>query len=131
MQPQPRWIIIATVFTIIFICGSSCSYLSGYLRHRRHVEEAKASVLLENLKVMRRAIKQYTEDYKQAPAELNNLVEAGYLSAIPADPLTGSTTTWLLERENQQLNATRTQGIINVRSGAEGDDTDGVSYSKY
>ena len=129
MQKRPRLIIISAVLMIaaIFICSSSC----GYLRYRRHVKEVKASVLQENLAGMRRAIKQYTEDNKQAPTSLNSLLEAGYLTTIPTDPLTGSKTTWLLDRESQPLNAARTSGIINVRSGAEGDDPDGIPYSKY
>jgi len=129
MQSRPRLIVIAAVFIIatMCICSSSCFYL----RHRRNVAEAKASVLQENLAAMRIAIKQYTEGKKQAPTSLNELVEGGYLSTIPTDPLTGSKTTWLLDRESQPPSDARGPGIINVRSGAGGNDPDGTSYSKY
>jgi general secretion pathway protein G len=126
MQMRPRLIVTVAIFmtATICVCSSSCFYL----RHRRNVEK---SVLQENLAVMRNAIKQYTDDNKQSPTSLNELVEAGYLSTIPADPLTGSKTTWLLDRESPPLSAARTPGIINVRSGAEGNDQDGTPYRKY
>lgn len=129
MQTRSRLIVVAAVLTaaIIVISSGSCVYL----RHRRYVKEAKASVLRENLTAMRRAIKQYTEEYKQAPASLNDLVEAGYLSTIPPDPLTGLNTTWRFDRESSSASNATTPGIINVWSGAKGDDPDGIPLSKY
>lgn len=129
MQPRYRLIAFVTAFLIavMFICSNSCSYL----RYREHVKEAKASTLRDTLSVMRKAIKQYKENYGQAPLSLDNLVQTGYLPTIPADPLTNSRKTWLLDWEIQPVSHGRTPGIINVRSGAIGNGPDGTPYSKY
>ena len=129
MQMRYRLItlVAASLIAVTLLCSSSC----GYLRYRQHVERVKASVLRDNLSTMRRAIKEYKEDRKQAPQSLEDLLQAGYLSIIPADPVTESETTWLLDRENLPLSAGKTPGITNVRSGAVGDDPDGIPYSKY
>src|SRR5664279_586014 len=58
---------------------------------------AKEAVLKEDLHVLRQAIDAYTVDKEKAPQSLDDLVQAGYLKALPVDPMTRSNTTWVAE----------------------------------
>ncbi len=51
-------------------------------------------MLKEDLRVMRSAIDSYTMDKQKAPQSLDDLVQDGYLKAIPEDPMTKSRETW-------------------------------------
>src|SRR5438874_13185562 len=62
--------------------------------YRAVVVNAKETVLLDNLREMRRVIDQYTADKKKAPAALQDLVDAGYFRQLPVDPITNSNSTW-------------------------------------
>jgi len=56
--------------------------------YKNHVLRARESVLKQDLQAMRDAISQYTQDKNKAPQDLNDLVSAGYLRALPRDPFT-------------------------------------------
>lgn len=99
--------------------------------YNTHVKHAKEVTLRQDLDAMRRAIDNYTVDKQQAPQALNNLVAAGYLRAIPVDPLTGSAEGWITEQESEPFSPDVPVGIKNVRSAAEGTDTNGKAYSEY
>ena len=49
----------------------------------RSIKNAKEAVLKEDLHVMRNAIDSYTMDKRKAPQSLDDLVQTGYLKAIP------------------------------------------------
>src|SRR4029078_10726510 len=90
-----------------------------------HVRRAKEVVLKTNLDEMRRAIDKYTVDKEKAPSSLADLVSAGYLRKIPDDPLTRSAETWRTEMETETTSPEVAPGIKDVRSGAEGSDSEG------
>ena len=96
-----------------------------------HVRRAKEVVLKTNLDEMRRAIDKYTVDKEKAPQSLQDLVTAGYLRVIPVDPITRSSDTWRTEMETETASADIPPGIKDVRSGAEGTDVEGKSYTEY
>lgn len=96
-----------------------------------HIKRAKEVVLKTNLDEMRRAIDKYTVDKEKAPQALEDLVSAGYLRAVPIDPLTRSSDTWKTERETESPSPDVAPGINQVRSGAEGVDSEGRAYSEY
>src|SRR5262245_62480098 len=52
-----------------------------------HMRRAKEVVLQQNLWTMRRAIDFYSQDKEKPPANLEDLVSAGYLRELPKDPL--------------------------------------------
>src|SRR5579863_7738708 len=58
------------------------------------LKSAREAVLKEDLRVMRSAIDSYTMDKQKAPQSLDDLVQEGYLKAIPEDPMTKSRETW-------------------------------------
>jgi len=96
-----------------------------------HIKRAKEVVLRTNLDEMRRAIDKYTVDKEKAPSSLADLVSAGYLRKIPDDPLTRSAETWRTEMETETTSPEVAPGIKDVRSGAEGNDSEGKPYAEY
>lgn len=96
-----------------------------------HIRRAREVVLMQNLQEIRHAIDKYITDKEKAPQSLQDLVSAGYLRKIPDDPITKSTDTWQIEMEKEPTKPGGQIGIENVRSGAEGQDTNGQAYSEY
>jgi general secretion pathway protein G len=85
---------------------------------------ALEGVLRANLRTMRDVIGQYHGDRGRYPESLEELVDAGYLRKVPADPFTKSTVTWrLIYQARPGMEGSR--GIVNVRSGAYGTTRDG------
>jgi general secretion pathway protein G len=58
------------------------------------VIRTREAALRDDLYTLRSMIDRFTLDNRRAPASLEELVEAGYLGAIPSDPFTRSTDTW-------------------------------------
>jgi general secretion pathway protein G len=54
--------------------------------NQHEVRKAKQAVLDDDRRVIQQAIHDYTVDKGQPPQSLNDLVDAGYLNAIPQDP---------------------------------------------
>jgi general secretion pathway protein G len=98
--------------------------------YQKSIQQAKETVLKENLWQMRRAIDQFATDKGKLPASIAALVGAGYLREAPVDPM--------LERAewNEVLgddpNSTEgAQGLVDVKSVADGEDDTGRSYKDY
>jgi general secretion pathway protein G len=101
------------------------SYLSS-------VRKAKEAVLKEDLHTMRSAIDSYTVDKAKAPQSLGDLVESGYLKAIPKDPITARTDTWITDQSDTLTSVDETQsGISDVHSGAQETSSEGTAYSTW
>ena len=104
----------------------------GIVQYRQSVVLARESVLKDDLFKLRDAIDQYYADKNQYPNTLEELVTSGYVRAIPKDPITNSTTTWVeVPSEPDASNPTASPGVYNVKSGAEGTAMDGTSYSEW
>jgi general secretion pathway protein G len=102
------------------------------VQYRQSVQFARESVLRDDLFKMRDAIDQYYADKNQYPASLQDLVSAGYIRALPKDPLTNSTTSWReIPAEPDPNNPTVTTGVYDVKSGADGTAIDGSRYSDW
>jgi general secretion pathway protein G len=100
--------------------------------YTRNVQAAKEAVLREDLQVMRTAIGSYTVDKQKAPQSLDDLVSSSYLKAIPKDPITGRTDTWITAQSDTLSTVDQTQGgIDDVHSGAQVTATDGTSCSSW
>jgi general secretion pathway protein G len=98
--------------------------------YERSVRHAKETVLKENLWQMRRQIDQFTADKGKLPASIDELVESKYLHERPIDPVRDSTEWNEIQGEDPNSQDAK-EGLIDVKSLAEGEDSDGVSYSKY
>ena len=115
------------VMAIIAILASIAvpSYLSS-------MKAAKEAVLKEDLHVMRNAIDSYTMDKGKAPQSLDDLVQAGYLKAIPADPITHSDQTWVTNTSDTYESVDESEpGIDDVHSGSQEVGTNGQMYSTW
>lgn len=89
----------------------------------RSIDQAKESALKEDLHVLRKAIDSYYANTGKYPQSLTQLVEKRYIHAIPVDPMTEKTTSWI-EAQTDEPGG----GINDIHSGAEGSTSDGKSY---
>ncbi|NNE68240.1 MAG: type II secretion system protein [Pyrinomonadaceae bacterium] len=99
--------------------------------YQRSVQHARETVLKENLFQMRRAIDQYTADKNVAPQTIEDLVEGGYLREVPVDPVNLEKREWDPVMGDDPNSNEGEQGLVDVKSLAEGTDTDGIAYSEY
>lgn len=96
------------------------------------IKSAREAVLKEDLHVMRAAIDSYTMDKQKAPQSLDDLVQDGYLRAIPEDPMTRSKDTWVTETSDAMYSLDQTEpGISDVHSGSDETGSDGQPYSSW
>ncbi|ABB75870.1 N-terminal methylation site [Nitrosospira multiformis ATCC 25196] len=95
-------------------------------RYFNSVERSKEAVLRQDLNVMRDAIDKFYGDTGSYPRDLAELVEKRYLRAIPVDPLTESSETWVTLPPPDSA-----EGLYDVRSGAEEESKDGTSYAAW
>ncbi|HXF42924.1 MAG TPA: type II secretion system protein [Pyrinomonadaceae bacterium] len=98
--------------------------------YQRSVQHARETVLKENLWQMRRAIDQYTADKGKMPQSLQELVEARYLREIPIDPIMDKAE-WEQVYGEDPLSSQNQNGLKDVRSLAEGEDSTGKPYKDY
>jgi len=123
-------------FTLIelIIVVAMISILLGIMVpiYRIHLLHANEAVLKEDLYHMRTAIDQYTQDKGKAPQELNDIVTAGYLHAIPKDPFTHATDSWQTVQEDVLTSIDQTQpGINDVKSGSSLISSEGTAYNTW
>ncbi|HEY3769012.1 MAG TPA: type II secretion system protein [Candidatus Angelobacter sp.] len=123
-------------FTLIelIIVVAMISILLGVMVpiYKLHLLHANEAVLKEDLYNMRQAIDQFTQDKGKAPQDLNDIVTAGYLHAIPKDPFTHSSETWQVVQEDVLTSVDQTApGISDVKSGASLNSADGTAYSTW
>jgi general secretion pathway protein G len=98
----------------------------------RSVNKAKEAVLKEDLHTMRTAIDSYTVDKEKAPSSLDDLVQAGYLKAIPLDPMSSRNDTWITGQSDALSDVNETQGgIDDVHSGSQGVSSEGTTYNTW
>ena len=85
-------------------------------------QRAREAALKQDLQRMREAIDEYYTDRVAYPQALEDLVTAGYLRALPLDPITESAETWVIEYAPwEMLEEGQPAGVWNVRSGAQGE----------
>jgi len=90
-------------------------------------DRAREAVLKENLFQLRDAIGKYHGDKGRYPESLEALASERYLRAVPTDPITESAATWVVvpPKDPQQ------SGVYDVRSGAQGQASDGTLYGDW
>ena len=93
-------------------------------RYFGSVEKSKDVALQENLKVLRITLDKFYSDRGRYPETLDELVEQKYLRSVPVDPVTESSSSWLLLSSEDK----ETKGIVDVKSGAPGKRADGSAY---
>ena len=96
-------------------------------RYFSSVDRSREAVLRSNLSTMRDAIDKFYGDRGRYPDTLEDLVGKGYLRAVPRDPITESTATWVVVPPEDP----EAGGVFDVRSGAPGKGRDGTEYGKW
>jgi general secretion pathway protein G len=91
------------------------------------VARAEEAVLRQDLALMRDALDKYYADAGQYPGALEELVAKRYLRGIPSDPITRSSTTWLVVAPTDAQKG----AVYDVRSGAKGTGSDGKPYEQW
>lgn len=88
------------------------------------VDRSRETVLKQNLFQIRESLDKYFADTGKYPETLDDLVARRYLRSAPLDPITGSTTTWVIVAPQDRQKG----GVYDVKSGAEGNAKDGTPY---
>lgn len=93
-------------------------------RYFASVDKSRETALKQTLAITRDALEKFYGDHGRYPETLETLVTARYLRSLPHDPVTGSTSTWILvpPRDPEQ------GGVYDLHSGAEGLARDGKPY---
>ena len=100
--------------------------------YQKSLLRTKESLLKNNLFTLRTVIDEYTFDKQKAPQTLQDLVNEGYLRAVPMDPITGSDRTWQIIMEDALTMVNQTEpGIYDVRSGSSLKSLEGTLYSDW
>lgn len=123
-------------FTLIelIIVVAMISILLGVMIpvYKIHILHANEAVLKEDLRHMRDAIDQFTQDKGKAPQSLDDLVSSGYLHGIPKDPFTHASDTWQTVQEDVMESIDQTApGISDVKSGSNQVSSEGTAYSSW
>lgn len=96
-------------------------------RYYDSVKRAEEATLRQNLSLMRDAIDKHYADTGRYPAALDDLVTRRYLRAIPLDPVTGATDTWVAVAPPPG----EPGRVYDVRSGAAGHARDGTAFGNW
>lgn len=121
--------LLELLIVMVIIAVLAAIAVPSYIRNVQHAKEA---VLKEDLHVLRTAIDSYTVDKQQAPQSLSDLVSAGYLHEIPADPITNQKD-WVTGSSGMltSIDQTDSGGVDDVHSGAQKTALDGSSYNTW
>ncbi len=98
--------------------------------YQNTIQHARETVLKDNLFQMRKLIDQYTADKGKMPESLQKLVDDKYIRDKPIDPITNESN-WNEILEADPSNKDGGQGLKNIKSMAEGEDSAGISYQEY
>lgn len=96
-------------------------------RYFPSIDKSKEIVLADNLRNLRGVIDQYYGDTGRYPDSLEQLVEKKYLREMPVDPITDSSTTWIVLPPEDGSKG----GVYTIKSGAPGNDRSGKPYSEW
>jgi general secretion pathway protein G len=121
---------VAKGFTLIelMVVMAVLAVLAGVVTpiYLDRVEDAREVTLKHNLTGLRTAIDQYVRDQGKYPDHLQRLVTKGYIRAVPVDPITQSSKTWVVVPPPNDPKA-----VYDVKSGAKGNGKDGTDYGTW
>jgi general secretion pathway protein G len=94
-------------------------------RYFQSIDTAKETILAENLHTTRDTIDKFFGDTGRYPDSLNELVDKNYLRSLPRDPITESTSDWVLIAPDSMYKGK----VFNLKSSAVGVNHAGVAYA--
>lgn len=117
-----------TLIELLVVMAILASLLSiAAPRYFKSVERSKETVLKQNLAQVRDALDKHFSDTGKYPDTLEELVTKRYLRSAPTDPITGSTTTWVIVPPDDPKKG----AVYDLKSGAPGANQDGTSYGEW
>ncbi len=117
-----------TLIELIVVLAIIATLLTLALpRYFSSLDRSKEVVLKENLYQVRDAIGKYYGDKGKYPESLEALITDKYLRKLPADPITESTTTWVIVPPEDLQKG----GVLDIKSGAQGKALDGTAFSEW
>lgn len=99
-------------------------------QYQKTVQQARESVLRDDLAQMRKLLDQYAADKGKLPQSLEDLSSSGYLREVPVDPMTGQKD-WNVIMGEDTNSADGGQGVVDVRSASTDLSGDGTPYSEW
>jgi general secretion pathway protein G len=91
------------------------------------VDRTKETILAENLRNTRAVIDQFHADTGSYPESLEQLVEKKYLPRVPVDPITDSSSTWIIVAPDDADKGK----VYDIHSGAPGKDRNGRPFEEW
>ncbi|MET1117140.1 MAG: prepilin-type N-terminal cleavage/methylation domain-containing protein [Comamonas sp.] len=91
------------------------------------VHEAREATLRYNLLGLRQAIDYFYRDKGRYPLTLEEMVDSRYIRAVPEDPITGRSDSWVPVPAREGGD----ESVFDVRSGAAGHANDGSAYANW
>ncbi|MFM0202897.1 prepilin-type N-terminal cleavage/methylation domain-containing protein [Paraburkholderia fungorum] len=125
LQKQNRGFTLIELLVVLAIVATLLSIVAP--RYVHQTDRAKEAALKANLSVLRRALDEHYSDTGKYPETLSALTERHYLRALPADPVTGRSDSWVPVQGADDDDKT----IIDVKSGARGKALDGTEYKTW
>jgi len=99
-------------------------------QYQKTIMATREAVLRDDLRKMRSLIDQFAADKGRLPQGLDELVSAGYMREVPADPFTGQKE-WQQEMGDDPNSLEGQTGLTDVHSLAEDTASDGTSYREW
>ena len=96
-------------------------------RYFHSIDLAKEATLKQTLNVMRVAIDKFYGDRNRYPNTIAELVSLRYIRAVPIDPITESSETWVIQSPSSEASGE----VFDIRSGAQGKGKDGTAYAEW
>lgn len=96
--------------------------------YRESVIKAREAALKKDLYIFRDIIDQYYADNGIYPPSLQDIVSKGYIRALPFDPFTRASDTWvevMVEGDEKET------GVYDVKSGSDLVGTNNVPYNQW
>ena len=91
------------------------------------IDRSREAILHQDLATMREALDKYYGDTGQYPDQLEDLVAKKYLRSIPRDPITETDASWIIVAPTNDAKGS----VYDIKSGAEGNSSDGTAYSNW
>ena len=121
-------LVVALLAVIIVVVGA-ITY-RAIVSHRISVLRTREAVLRDDLFRMRKLIDQHAADKGALPKSLDDLVKAGYLREIPADPFTEQRD-WIVVVGDDPNVSEGGDGIIDVHSASLATSLEGSAYKEW
>ena len=117
-----------TVIELLVVLAALALLLSvAAPRYLQHLDTAREVTLKEDLHQLRDAIDKFYSDQARYPANLEELVVKRYLRALPEDPVTQRSDSWVITAPANSLPGK----VFDVHSGAKGTARDGSRYEAW